>query len=152
MNSMNRPDEFFLGQVDLEPNAVQSDQPATRTRIVRSAAAVLLTAHGVVHLLGVPLQWKLAELGDLRYADAYPAPGTPAGIVAGALWLLAGVLFFAGAALVVRGDGRWRTVVLLAAAVLSPLVIANASTAMGGVVVDAALVIACLVTRRRRPW
>jgi len=53
------------------------------------ATAVIIAAHGLVHLMGVSLLWKLGEPGRLRYADAVPAPGTAAGYLAGCLWLRA---------------------------------------------------------------
>jgi len=43
------------------------------------AAAVVIAAHGLVHLVGVALLWKLGEPGQLRYADAESAPGSTAG-------------------------------------------------------------------------
>ena len=62
-------------------------QPGHRAwaRVAVIATAVVITVHGLVHLMGVSLLWKLGEPGQLRYADAVPAPGTVAAELAGGL-------------------------------------------------------------------
>jgi hypothetical protein len=54
---------------------MQELQPGHRVwaRMAVLAAAVVIAAHGLVHLMGVSLLWKLGEPGQLRYADAVPA-------------------------------------------------------------------------------
>ena len=44
-------------------------------RLAVIAAAVVIAAHGLIHLMGVALLWKVGEPGGLRYADAVPATG-----------------------------------------------------------------------------
>jgi hypothetical protein len=46
----------------------------------RGVGAVVLAGHGVTHLMGVALLWRLAEPGQLRSTDAHPAPGSVAGL------------------------------------------------------------------------
>ena len=75
---------------------IQTAHPGL-ARAATIAAAVVMAAHGLVHLMGVSLLWQLGEPGQLRYADAVPAPGSAAAYVAGGLWLVAAVLFVAAA-------------------------------------------------------
>ena len=72
------------------------------------AAAVLIAAHGLIHLMGVVLLWRIGEPGQLRYADAVPAPGSTAGYLVGGLWLVAAMLFVASAILLAAGRSTWR--------------------------------------------
>jgi hypothetical protein len=92
---------------------MQQLQPGHRVwaRVAMLAAAVVITAHGLVHLMSVSLLWKLGEPGQLRYADVAPAPGTVAGYLAGSLWLVAVVLFVMAAVLLVMGR-PWRLAAL----------------------------------------
>ena len=58
-------------------------------RLAVIAAGVVIAALGLVHLLGVALLWKLGQPGQLRYADAVPAPGQAvAGLVVDGLALV----------------------------------------------------------------
>lgn len=45
------------------------------------AAAVVIAAHGLIHLMGMALLWKLGEPGGLRYADAMLVPGSAAAVI-----------------------------------------------------------------------
>ncbi len=56
-------------------------------RLAVIAAAVLIAAHGLIHLMGVALLWKLGQVGQLRYATAVPAPGSTAAYLVGGMWL-----------------------------------------------------------------
>ena len=86
------------------------------------AAAVVIAVHGLIHLMGVALLWKLGEPGGLRYADAVPAPGSAAAYVVGGLWLLAAVLFVTAAVLLVAGRAAWRMTALAAVVVSVPVI------------------------------
>jgi hypothetical protein len=109
-------------------------------------AAVVIAVHGLIHLMGVALLWKLSEPGGLRYADAAPAPGSAAAYVVGGLWLMAMVLFVAGAVLLVAGRAAWR-MTALAAVVLSVLVIGlMPSQAVAGLVVDGLVLVVVTVS------
>lgn len=118
--------------------------PVRRRPLLRAATwpvAVLLVGHGLIHLMGVALQWRLAEVGELRYAEAVPAPGSPAGLAAGAFWLVAAVLFVAAGVLLVRQRSSWG-VLALAGAVVSAVVIGlHPAPAITGLVVDALVVV-----------
>lgn len=114
--------------------------------IGRRAGAALLAGHGLLHLVGVALLWRLGEPGGLRYADVAPVPGSGAGWAVGALWLAAAVLFaVAGAALL--GSRPWWCRVTIGAVVVSCVaLLPSASTAAAGLVVDwIVLVVAIMV-------
>ena len=77
-------------------------------RLAVFAAAVLIAAHGLIHLMGVALLWKLGQVGQLRYAIAVPAPGSTAAYLVGGMWLVAAVLFVTAAVLLAAGRAAWR--------------------------------------------
>jgi hypothetical protein len=112
-------------------------------RVAVLAAAVVIAAHGLVHLMGVSLLWKLGEPGQLRYADAVPAPGTVAGYLVGGLWLAAAVLFVMAAVLLVTGR-PWRLAALAGVAVSVPVIGLAPGLAVAGLVVDG-LILALVV-------
>ncbi len=129
-------------------------QPGHRAwvRAAVIATAVVIAAHGLVHLMGVSLLWKLGEPGQLRYADAVPAPGTAAGELAGGLWLLAAVLFVAAAVLLVAGRAAWRLAALAGVAVSVPVIGLAPGQAIAGLVVDGLIVALVTVSwLRSRP-
>jgi hypothetical protein len=105
------------------------------------AAAVVIAAHGLLHLMGVALLWKLGEPGQLRYADADPAPGSAAGYLMGGLWLAAAVLFVIAAVLLATRRASWRIVALVAAAVSAPVISLASGQAIAGLVIDGAVLI-----------
>ncbi len=109
------------------------------------AAAVVIAAHGLVHLMGVSLLWKLGEPGQLRYADAAPAPGTTAAYLVGALWLVAAVLFVAAGILLATGRA-WRLVALAAVAVSVPVIGLAPGQAVAGLVVDGLVLVLIAVS------
>jgi hypothetical protein len=122
-------------------------------RVAVLAAAVMIAAHGLVHLMGVWLLWKLGEPGQLRYADAVPAPGTMAGYVAGCLWLVAAVLFVLAAVLLAAGR-PWRLAALAGVAVSVPVIGLAPGQAAAGLVADGlilALVVVSLLRARPVP-
>jgi hypothetical protein len=101
----------------------------------------VIAAHGLVHLMGVALQWKLGEPGRLRYADAVPAPGSTAGYLVGGLWLAAAAAFVVAAVLLAAGRASWRVVALAAVAVSAPAIGLAPGQAIAGLVVDGVVLI-----------
>jgi hypothetical protein len=91
-------------------------------RLTVVAAAVVIAMHGLLHLMGVALLWKLGQPGGLRYADAVPAPGSAAAYVVGGLWLLAAVLFVAAAVLLMARRAAWRITAFAAVVVSVPVI------------------------------
>jgi hypothetical protein len=117
-------------------------QPGHRAwaRVAVIAAAAVIAAHGLVHLMSVSLLWKLGEPGQLRYADAVPAPGTVAGELAGGLWLLSAVLFVTAAILLVAGRAAWRLAALAGVAISAAVIGLAPGQAIIGLVVDGLIV------------
>jgi hypothetical protein len=105
-------------------------------RLTVIAAVAVIAAHGLIHLMGVALLWKLGEPGGLRYADAVPAPGSAAAYLVGGLWLLAAVLFVTAAVLLAAGRAAWRMTALAAVVVSVPVIGLMPGQAVAGLVVD----------------
>jgi hypothetical protein len=114
------------------------------------AAAVVIAVHGLLHLMGVALLWKLGEPGGLRYADAVPAPGSAAGYGVGGLWLLAAVLFVTAAVLLAAGRAAWRMTALAAVVVSVPVIGLMPGQAVGGLVVDGLVLVLAAVSSLHR--
>jgi hypothetical protein len=101
----------------------------------------VIAAHGLVHLMGVALLWKLGEPGQLRYADAVPASGSTAGYLVGGLWLVAAAAFVVAAVLLAARRASWRVVALAAVAVSAPVIGLAPGQAIAGLVVDGVVLI-----------
>lgn len=91
-------------------------------RLAVIAAAVVIAAHGLIHLMGVALLLKLGEPGGLRYAAAVPAPGSTVAYLVSGLWLVAAVLFVAAAVLLAAGRPTWRVTALAGVVVSVPVI------------------------------
>jgi hypothetical protein len=132
---------------------MQEPQPGHRVwaRVAVTAIAVVIAAHGLVHLMGVSLLWKLGEPGQLRYANAVPPPGTVVGCLAGGLWLVAALLFVMAAVLLAAGR-PWRLAALAGVTVSVPVIGLAPGLAAAGLVVDG-LILALVVVSwlRARP-
>lgn len=109
--------------------------------LLRVLAAVVLTIHGLVHLMGVALLWRWGEPGELRYGDVRPEAGSTAAVVVGALWLLAVLLFMVTAALLAADRPAWRPIGLLAALVSLAVLLPSAALAWAGLLVDLAVIV-----------
>ena len=107
-------------------------------RLAVIAAAVVIAVHGLIHLMGVALLWKLGEVGQLRYATAVPAPGGTAGYLAGGLWLLAAVLFVTAAA--------WRLTALAGVVVSAAVIGLMPGQAVAGLVIDGLILVLVAVS------
>jgi hypothetical protein len=114
-------------------------------RLLRVVAAVVLTVHGLVHLMGAALLWQWGEPGGLRYGDVRPEAGSTAALVVGAVWLVAVLLFLLTAALLAADRAAWRPIGLLAALVSIAVLLPSAGIAWAGLVVDAAVVVSVVL-------
>jgi len=106
---------------------------------VRWVAAIFVALHGLVHLMGVVLLWKLAEPGGLRYADAVPVPGTAAGYVIGLGWLAAGAVLVVAAWLLAMRKPVWPVIALVGALLSSAVILVNPGQAYAGLIANAAV-------------
>ena len=105
-------------------------------RLAVIAAAVLIAAHGLIHLMGVALLWKLGQVGQLRYATAVPAPGSTAAYLVGGMWLVAAVLFMTAAVLLAAGRAAWRLTALAGVVVSAAVIGLMPGQAVAGLVID----------------
>jgi hypothetical protein len=124
---------------------LHSDRPGW-ARLAVIAAAVVIAAHGLVHLMGVALLWKLGEPGQLRYADAVPAAGSAGGYLVGGLWLVAAALFVTAAVLLVARRTAWRVTALAGVVVSAPVIGLAPGQAVAGLVVDGLVLVLIAVT------
>lgn len=81
--------------------------------MMRITATAVLVVHGLIHVIGFMLLWRIAQLGQLRYAGMHPTPGTAAGIAVGAVWLVAAVLFTTTGVLLIIRKAVWRPAALV---------------------------------------
>jgi hypothetical protein len=119
-------------------------------RAAAVVAAVIIAGHGLAHLMGVALLWKLGQPGALRYADVVPAAGSTAAYLVGGLWLVAAVLFVAAAILLAAGRPGWRLVALAAVAVSVPVIGLAPAKAVPGLVVDGLVLVLVAISWLRR--
>ena len=102
--------------------------------------------HGLIHLMGVALLWKLGGVGQLRYADAVPAPDTVVGYVVGGPWLVAAALFVAAAVLLVAGRAAWRITAVAGVVVSVPVIGLMPGQAVAGLVIDGLVLVLVAVS------
>lgn len=133
-----------MKQPDIAPRApwlgsikpAKADDPDTLIFWARPAAAVLMGLHGLVHLMGMQLLWKMGEPAQLTYADAVPTAGTTAAYAVGALWALAALLFIVAAGLAVLRRSAWRWFAIPAALISGAVVGLNVSMARIAMAID----------------
>ena len=115
-------------------------------RLAVIAAAVVIAAHGLIHLMGVALLWKLGQTGQLRYADAVPdLTPRPADMVGG-LWLVAAALFVTAAVLLVAGRAAWRITAVAGVVVSVPVIGLMPGQAVAGLVIDGLVLVLVAVS------
>jgi hypothetical protein len=116
---------------------------------------VVLLLHGLIHLMGVAVYWRLAELEGLRYpaallGGALAAP--PAAVQAlGGLWLAATVGFAAAAAGLLLGQAWWPALLVGTAGLSLALGALAWPDAWAGVVINALILAAMLGARFLTP-
>jgi hypothetical protein len=106
------------------------------TTAVRWAVIVVLTVHGLIHLLGAAKGFGWAEVAALK---------EPIGTGAALVWLLACVLVLATAAMIALRRPTWWWAVALAAVLVSQAVIlASWTDAKAGTAANVGLVLVCV--------
>jgi hypothetical protein len=111
--------------------------------MTRLLAAAVLTLHGLVHLIGFVVPWRIAQLEGFPYrTTAFNGSlvlGEDGVRVLGIAWLLLAVGFVVAAMGVWRGE-RWALPVTAVLAVVSAVVcVLGLPEAVAGVVVDVAI-------------
>ncbi|EWM10231.1 hypothetical protein [Kutzneria sp. 744] len=112
--------------------------------MVRWLIAVLLVLHGLVHLLGFVVPWKLATVtGFPHRTDVLSGVdvGETGARLIGVLWLIAGLGFMAGGATLALGATWWWVVVLCAGVLSLALAALWWQQAYAGLVIDVVAVI-----------
>jgi hypothetical protein len=83
---------------------------------MRIAVAILLLIHGVAHLPGFVVPWRLAAMPQMPYKTTLLKGSFDAGDagirMVGVLWLLAGLGLVAAAVATLRGSSNWPTITL----------------------------------------
>jgi len=111
---------------------------------VKHAFALLLVIHGAIHLLGFVKGFGLAPVAQLKDPISRPA---------GALWLLAALLFLVTAALLYAAPGRWWVAAAPAILLSQALVFGAWSDARFGTVANAIVLVPLAVALlQRAPW
>ncbi len=121
------------------------------------AAAVVLIAHGVIHLIGFVVPWQLASLEGFAYRTTLLGGtldvGSAGARAVGVIWLLIAVGFVVAGIAVRRGDS-WALNLTVALAFGSLVVcVLGLPDAAAGIAVNVAIlgVAAYVVVSRRRP-
>ncbi len=120
-----------------------------QARALRRAGALLLAAHGAVHLMGVSLLWRLGQPGELRYGDVLAGAGSAVRFLAGAAWLATALVLLLAAHRLLTGRPSWRRTAGIGAAASTCVLLQAASVAPAGLVLDAAILALLLALSRR---
>jgi hypothetical protein len=84
--------------------------------IMRIILAILLLVHGVAHLPGFLVPWRLAVLAELPYKTTLLRGAVDVGAagarMVGLLWLIGALGFVTAAVLVFRGSAAWPALTL----------------------------------------
>lgn len=121
--------------------------------MLRLIAGVFLALHGLIHLMGFVVSWKLATIEGLPYTTTLLNGcwdvGTTGIRALGLFWLLAALGFVAaGIGLIARQEWWWAAT--LAVAVVSLVVTAlQWPEAQFGTYIDVVVLVALLIARQR---
>jgi hypothetical protein len=121
--------------------------------VARLAVGVVIVGHGLLHLIGTSLLWRLGQLGDLHYGDMLPSAPPWVTVAAGTQWLAAAAVFTAAGIALIIGRGIWWWLTLGGVILSVPALIMNAQFAAVGIVLDGlllAILAAAHVWRMRR--
>jgi hypothetical protein len=121
---------------------------------MRAALIVLMALHGMAHLPGVIVDWRLSRLPELPYRTTVLGGRLDLGDAGmrtmGALWLAAGVGFEVAAVAAGLGRDWWLPLAATAAGLSLTLSVLAAPEARIGIVVNL-LIIAAIVFAARGP-
>lgn len=110
---------------------------------MRIALAFFLVLHGIAHLPGLAVSWRLMKSPELPYSTRVLGLDVGDGgmRVMGLLWLLAAAGFWASAAAAGTGRPGWAPALLATAAASLLLCAVNLPAARIGLAVDAAILL-----------
>jgi hypothetical protein len=119
---------------------------------MKIALAVVLFVHGIAHLPGFLVPWRIATLKDMPYKTTVVAGKVDIGDTGvravGVLWLAVGFAFAASGVGVIARVPWWRPVTMTAAALSFVLSIINRPDSRIGVLINAAIIAFLLVDSR----
>lgn len=74
--------------------------------MIKAIFIIILTVHGLIHLLGFFKEWKIAEIKEMSGETSFPMSPKTAKIF-GAIWFIACVTFILSAVMVWENTGWW---------------------------------------------
>jgi len=122
------------------------------SRLLTSAAAIVLALHGVVHLLGTAVYLELAEVAEFPYKTTLLGGSVDIGVAGtrafGVFWALAALGFVAAAGALLADWAHWK-LLLVGVTVFSLVLTAlDYPVAYAGVVVNLGILAAVVVSLR----
>ncbi len=103
---------------------------------MRIAIIVIITVHGLIHLMGFAKAFQYAEMKQLTIAISKPV---------GMIWLVASLLFITSAILVLLKEGYWATFSLAAVVISQIVIILSWQDAKFGTIANVIILIASLI-------
>jgi len=118
---------------------------------MRIALAIILIAHGVAHLVGFVVPWRIARLDGMPYKttllDGRLDVGDTAIRIIGMLWLLAALAFFASGLSLAFQAPWWPPFTVAAAAFSLVLTVSGWPDSRIGIPIDALILVYLLIGR-----
>jgi hypothetical protein len=117
--------------------------------VLRIVLAVGLALHGLIHVLGFVVAWRLGEVKDIAYSTSAVwgkiELGEAGARALGVAWLLGTAAFLAAALGVGLGAPWGLAATTLAAAISAVLCLAGSPAAIAGLVIDVAILLVTVV-------
>ena len=119
------------------------DSQVDRSALVRRAVALLLGIHGLIHVIGFAVPWRLAIIEGSPFgttvAWGMADVGEGGARLLGVAWLVVGAAFVVAAEMVWRRSPTWTATVLVTSVASLGVCILGSPAAIAGVVVDLAV-------------
>lgn len=115
------------------------------------AAAFIVFAHGLVHLIGVVVYWQLAEINDIPYKTILLNGRLDIGVrgtrIFGLLWIVPTVGFVAAAAGMLFQQAWWLPILLITTLISLVLTVLDWEAAKFGAILNVLILIVLLITQ-----